>query len=800
MSTQQTNERTRISVEAETKKAPRFGTVEAPAEDNVFRAQTHSLDGVVKPPLTTDPAEIAKKSAAQKYLEKIGTSKKPSIRSNTAYLAERELSAAAADDDMGTRTGKSFTKYGIKSAKGSVSAVGVGVRGAARQVKLNRELKKDVKGGVYTKPEAKQISHESAKAGMLRSGARLGKSIKNTAGRAIEDWQGNDDLGVKTIVKTKNVVVDTKRVTRTLRNMRKTSKARAAARQAKKAAEGTNAGRNVLQRIAAGVKNIGAKIASALTGGTLGGVLGCVVVVVAIFGGVLAIIPSASVKSDDVELTKTYKYVTELDYELYEELAAYKQAGYDVVTYYLNGLEAQIESLEIITNADLILLYLDLKYEDYKFDNIIYGLFGGDTVKSEVRAIHYTLYDIGTDTYTEEVSETIPISNPVTGDEEEVTVTITITYMDVHINAQSVDAYLNMNMEQLLSPDEQELMELSYEVGMYTARQELGNPFGDKSYVATGRFGYRKHPVTGGKQDHTGIDISMPTGTDVINILAGTVDSVYYDAEYGNTVIVKNEKREVRYSHLGRVDVSEGQALSRSEAIGTVGSSGNVRESCLHIEYIKDGNVLNPQFYLDGCSAMGLSITGVAWLTDEELYAFAASYGVTLPQNLSEGRKNILKAAATGVIANIPYHYVWRSYYKLLPGVPDNQFGTTVPPDSKGRARKGTDCSGFVCWAYYTAGIYPTGWAWSGDESTGWAFVATPGILASPSMARITSTSLQPGDVGLINGTAGTADHTGIYLGRTSSGVNMWMHCSGSRGAICNGYTGFRIFISMRGI
>ena len=66
-------------------------------------------------------------------------------------------------------------------------------------------------------------------------------------------------------------------------------------------------------------------------------------------------------------------------------------------------------------------------------------------------------------------------------------------------------------------------MGLSNEVGMYTARQELGNPFGaDKSYAVSSRFDIRKNPATGTGEDHTGIDVSMPSGTEVYSVLSGT--------------------------------------------------------------------------------------------------------------------------------------------------------------------------------------------------------------------------------------------------------------------------------------
>lgn len=801
------NERTLISVEDDRNTSPLYGTVEKKGKEAQYIGgaagtavsagndtspiikKPETLEGIEKKPVDPKdgPVKLVKGSATEKYVSELKTTqklkvKKASAARKTTRMAEYELTAATmTGNDPDEQLSTEALKQSLRTAAGTAGAVKDGVQGAARYRKLRKALKKDVEDKLYTQAAVKQILKKSSQAQLMQSGAKLGKSIKTSAQDIAEDWQGNDDLGIQAIIKTKNLAVRSKRSAGIIKNMRRTKKARAAARAAKgaseKAAEGgvRNAISSRLHRAAAVGKAAAMKVL----------IIALVVILAAsaLFGGVLALIPSASVKSKDEELTKTYKYITELDYAVYERAAAYSASGSDTVTYYYSGMETDINTLEIRTNIDLILLYLDLKHEDYEFDE----------VKSEIADIHAALYTISTSGREETVTTQITVTSPVTGAQQTVTVDLTVSYLDVFINAQSFETYIAANG--LLTDDEQELAELSNEVGMYTARQELGNPFGaDRNYAVSGRFGIRKSPVTGTREDHTGIDVSMPSGTEVYSVLSGTVEDISYGTAHGNTVTVSGGDKTVMYGHLGGITVTEGQAVTPTTQIGTVGASG------LHLEYIKDGCVLNPSFYLTGCISTGSSITGVSWLSDEELEAFAASYGVTLPANLSEGRKNVLKSAAMGVMVNIPYHYVWRSYYSLLPGVEANNFGSPVPPDSRGRNRKGTDCSGFVCWSYYSAGIYPSGWAWGGDETTGWRFVATPGILASPSMERISASQLQPGDVGLINGTAGTADHTGVYLGRTASGYNMWLHCSGSRGAVCNNYGGFRIFVRMRGI
>ena len=201
------------------------------------------------------------------------------------------------------------------------------------------------------------------------------------------------------------------------------------------------------------------------------------------------------------------------------------------------------------------------------------------------------------------------------------------------------------------------------------------------------------------------------------------------------------------------------------------------------------------------CGGGGWYVGGYASvnMTDAELYELAAYYGVTLPSDLSIERKNVLAAAFAGVQINIPYHYTWRSYYKLYLGVDGNDFGSLTMADHRGRDKKGTDCSGFVGWAYYTGGITWSNFGY-GESNGGWSFLATPGMRGVSATSSIPVSALKPGDIGYIsNSASGTNDHTGIYLGTTSSGARMWLHCGGSTGAVCSQY-GFGVFYTIAGM
>ena len=164
-------------------------------------------------------------------------------------------------------------------------------------------------------------------------------------------------------------------------------------------------------------------------------------------------------------------------------------------------------------------------------------------------------------------------------------------------------------------------------------------------------------------------------------------------------------------------------------------------------------------------------------LTPEEIEQIKENLG-----DISEVRANIVATAYEGV-GVIPYHWDWRNYDSLHPGLADNRFGSSVPADYKNRNKKGLDCSGFVDWVYLTNGISSFG------------TTNTTGIWAK--CEQISGSELQPGDLGFKNipGTSGGVNHVGIFVGLSDSGQEIWIHCSGSSGCIKSvGYGGFNYY------
>ena len=99
---------------------------------------------------------------------------------------------------------------------------------------------------------------------------------------------------------------------------------------------------------------------------------------------------------------------------------------------------------------------------------------------------------------------------------------------------------------------------------------------------------------------HRAVDLNGDTGDPIRPIAAGQVvdvSSSYWG--YGNSIIIEH-KNGVRslYAHLSKINVREGDLVSKSTIIGEVGSTGRSFGDHLHLEIIKDGHAIDPIKYL----------------------------------------------------------------------------------------------------------------------------------------------------------------------------------------------------------
>lgn len=119
-------------------------------------------------------------------------------------------------------------------------------------------------------------------------------------------------------------------------------------------------------------------------------------------------------------------------------------------------------------------------------------------------------------------------------------------------------------------------------------------PLRELKRISSG-FGERHDPFTGKKRFHHGMDIAAKEGTPVYPAAPGKVVFSGPKGGYGNLVEVLHEDGLVtRYGHNQANLVREGDSVSPSEPIATVGSTGRSTGPHLHFEVLRDGRAVDP--------------------------------------------------------------------------------------------------------------------------------------------------------------------------------------------------------------
>ena len=121
------------------------------------------------------------------------------------------------------------------------------------------------------------------------------------------------------------------------------------------------------------------------------------------------------------------------------------------------------------------------------------------------------------------------------------------------------------------------------------------------TYRMSSPFGYRSDPLNGRRKRHTGMDFSCKVGNPIYVTGDGVVTKVAHERKgYGNHVIVDHGfGYRTRYAHMSRIDVQEGDRLTRGDFIGLSGRSGRVTGAHLHYEVLYRKDFVNPAYYMD---------------------------------------------------------------------------------------------------------------------------------------------------------------------------------------------------------
>lgn len=117
----------------------------------------------------------------------------------------------------------------------------------------------------------------------------------------------------------------------------------------------------------------------------------------------------------------------------------------------------------------------------------------------------------------------------------------------------------------------------------------------------SGNFGLRKkHPVTGQRSMHGGMDIAVPTGTAVAAAADGVVILAGSDVgHYGTAVFIDHRNGYItHYGHLNSYRVKVGQKVRSGQLIGRSGATGRVTGPHLHFTIKKGDKAINPGDFL----------------------------------------------------------------------------------------------------------------------------------------------------------------------------------------------------------
>ena len=428
--------------------------------------------------------------------------------------------------------------------------------------------------------------------------------------------------------------------------------------------------------------------------------------------GGLGSIAASTYLAEDQDINNAELIYTEWETDLQMEIDRVEtdRPGYDEYRYNIGAIEH---------DPYILMGYLTSAYQNFTYEQI----------EGVLRQLFNEQYSL---TFTEETEihyRTETHIDPDTGEETEEEVPYEWHILNVKL---TVTPLANL-VVQRMSAEQKEICEILLQTK--GNRQYVKNVFGTNwlPYV-TSYYGYRVHPISGEKNYHTGVDIGMAQGTEILAGHDGTVTLAGNAGGYGLCVAIEGEAYEghtltTKYGHCSQILVSVGQEVKAGDVIAKVGSTGNSTGPHLHLEVLVDGQYLNPLYFADtgDTSSTGLPDIGAGGGGSYFDYDIP-------PEALADEHFAAMIAEAEKYLG---YPYVW---------------GGASPSTS-------FDCSGFVSWV-----VNHTGWNFGRLTADGLLGVCTP----------VSSADARPGDLIFFQGTYNTsgASHVGIYVGN-----GMMIHC-----------------------
>lgn len=97
---------------------------------------------------------------------------------------------------------------------------------------------------------------------------------------------------------------------------------------------------------------------------------------------------------------------------------------------------------------------------------------------------------------------------------------------------------------------------------------------------------------------HKGLDLAIPSGTELHSITGGKVLFSGWDDKLGNYVKVHSyDGSDIIYGHLKDCSVDTGDFIVQGQLLGHIGSTGRSTGAHLHLQISKDGQLVDPTSY-----------------------------------------------------------------------------------------------------------------------------------------------------------------------------------------------------------
>ena len=416
--------------------------------------------------------------------------------------------------------------------------------------------------------------------------------------------------------------------------------------------------------------------------------------------GILSSVVGTSYLAEDTEIERAELNYTEWETDLLIQMqnAETSHPGYN---------EYRYSAGDVGHNPFELIGFLTAVYQDFQYTAI-------EPVLFQIFQQQYQL------TFTEEIE--VRYADPEDLDEDGDTEPYNWYILHVNLASQSFSGLISSRMD----AGQAEL----YGVYMQTKgnRQYLENPFAFNwlPYVSD-LYGWRIHPINGGKDYHKGIDIAVAAGTEILAGHDGVVSQAGDVGGFGLLVVIEGENGLVsKYAHCSQLLVSAGQTVQQGDVIAKVGSTGDSTGAHLHLEVLKNGQHLNPIYFAqtgdDGTGSLPPGSPGEPEFGNPGSAMGDGSYAALIAEaELHLGKRYV--------------------------------FGANGPANF--------DCSSYVCWVLDKSGVRPMG----RTTAQGLYNMSNP----------VSAANAQPGDLIFFHSTYSTSNtvtHVGIYVGG-----GMMIHC-----------------------